>query len=201
MEISGIQNWNVSDQYKKDKLTQWTKELIKKDLQQKAFPYAVLMENFMGDFNIGTVIRSANAFNARAVYYLGRKHYDRRGTVGTHNYTDVIHLNDRQQLIELRKEYELVAVENTVPSAVTLDNTKYCRPPLFILGEEGIGVTPETLELCEKFVYIPQHGSVRSLNAAVAGSIIMNDFVTKYSKDTIYNEKISTKEVACDLFS
>lgn len=182
MQISGIENWNVSDRYKKDNLTRWTKELIKTDLQQKSFPYAILMENFMGDFNIGTVIRSANAFNAKAVYYLGRKHYDRRGTVGTHNYTDVIHLQDREQLIKLKRDYELVGIENTVKGAVPLDDAEYSRRPLFILGEEGIGITPETLELCEKFIYIPQFGSVRSLNAAVAGSIIMNDYVTKHNK-------------------
>jgi tRNA G18 (ribose-2'-O)-methylase SpoU len=185
VEVPGIENWNVIDKYKNDRLTKWNKELIKKDLKQKAFPYAILMENFLGDFNIGTVIRSANAFNVRAVYYLGRKHYDRRGTVGTHNYTDVIHLNTRDQLLKLKEEYELVALENTVPSATSLVDATYSRPPLFILGEEGVGITPETLELCEKFVYIPQYGSVRSLNAAVAGSIIMNDFVTKYNNKTI----------------
>ena len=173
-------NRNILDKYKNDRHTRWSTDLIKKDLQSKSFPYAVLMENFAGDFNIGTVIRSANAFNARAVYYLGRKHYDRRGTVGTHNYTDVIHLSTRDQLLKLKEEYELVALENTVPSATPLADTKYSRPSLFILGEEGIGITEETLALCDKFVYIPQYGSVRSLNAAVAGSIIMNDFITKY---------------------
>jgi tRNA G18 (ribose-2'-O)-methylase SpoU len=183
VEISGIENWNVIDKYKKDRLIKWTKELIKKDLQQSAFPYAILMENFLGDFNIGTVIRSANAFNARAVYYLGNKHYDRRGTVGTHNYTDVVHLKTRDQLLKLKEDYELVALENTVPSAISLVDAKYNRPPLFILGEEGVGITNETLEICDKFVYINQYGSVRSLNAAVAGSIIMNRFVENYSQN------------------
>jgi len=181
---NSIDNRNIIDKYKYDRLTKWSTELIKKDLQQKAFPYAVLMENFTGDFNIGTVIRSANAFNARAVYYLGNKHYDRRGCVGTHHYTDVIHLKTRDNLLQLKEQYEFVALENTVPSAVALVDAKYSRPPLFILGEEGVGITEETLQLCEKCVYIPQYGSVRSLNAAVAGSIIMNDFVAKYNANT-----------------
>ena len=181
IDNSNLHNLNISDKYKYDRLTKWSVDLIKKDLQQNSFPYAVMMENFAGDFNISSVIRSANAFNARSVYYLGRKHYDRRGTVGTHNYTDVIHLSTRDQLLELKKDYELVAVENTVPSAVALGDAKYSRSPLFILGEEGIGITPETLELCEKFVYINMYGSVRSLNAAVAGSIIMNNFVEHHA--------------------
>ena len=180
MVNDSIQNWNVTDKYKLDRLTSWTKDLIKKDLQSTSFPYAVMMENWLGDFNLSSLIRSANAFNARSVYYLGRKHYDRRGTVGTHNYTDVIHLSTRDQLLKLKEDYELVAIENTVPSAVALGDAEYSRPPLFILGEEGVGITPETLELCEKFVYISQHGSVRSLNAAVAGSIVMNHFTNDY---------------------
>jgi tRNA G18 (ribose-2'-O)-methylase SpoU len=177
---SAIQNFNVSDKYKLDRLTAWTKDLIKKDLQQKAFPYAVCMENWLGDFNLSSIIRSGNSFNARSVYYLGKKHYDRRGAVGTYHYTDVIHLSTRDQLLKLKEDYELVAIENTVPSAVALANSEYSRPPLFILGEEGVGITSETLEICDKCVFIPMHGSVRSLNAAVAGSIVMNHFVNDY---------------------
>lgn len=52
---------------------------------------------------------------------------------------------------------------------------------LIIVGEEGVGITPETIELCDKFVFIPQYGSVRSLNAGVASGIAMNDYVMKYT--------------------
>jgi tRNA G18 (ribose-2'-O)-methylase SpoU len=176
---------NISDKYKHDRLTKWTTELIKKDLQQKAFPYAVLMENFAGDFNIGTVVRNANAFNARCVYYLGNKHYDRRGTVGTHHYTDVIRLKTREELIKLKEEYTLVGVENSVSSAISLDKFEWSSNTLLIIGEEGVGITPETLELCDRFVYIPQFGSVRSLNAGVASGIVMNDLVTKIGTNNV----------------
>jgi len=181
VDNSSISHLNVADRYKNDRLNRWTVDLIKRDLQQKAFPYAVCMENFLGDFNISSVTRSLNAFNGRAMYYLGNKHYDRRGAVGAQHYTDMINLKTRDQLLKLKEEYELVAVENTVPGAVDLVNAKYSRPPLFILGEEGVGITPETLEICDKFVFISMFGSVRSLNAAVAGSIVMHDFVTRHA--------------------
>lgn len=180
MNNSAIANLNVSDRYKLDRHTAWTVDLIKEDLQKNAFPYAVCMENWAGDFNLSSVLRSLNCFNGRSMYYLGRKHYDRRGTVGAHHYSTMKHLQTRDQLLELKEDYELVAVENTVPGAVALADVKYSRPPLFILGEEGIGITPETLQVCDKFVFIPQWGSVRSLNAAVAGSIIMYDYVTNH---------------------
>ena len=170
---------NISDKYKFDRLTKWTTELIKQDLQTTAFPYAVVMENFAGDFNIGTVVRNANAFNARCVYYLGNKHWDRRGAVGTHNYTDVKRIKTREELIKLKEEYTFVGVENSVGDAVPLDKFEWPDRTLLFIGEEGIGITPETLELCDRFVYIPQFGSVRSLNAGVASGIVMNDLVTK----------------------
>ena len=175
-------NRNISDTYKNDRLIKWTTELIKTDLQSRSFPFSVLMENFAGDFNIGTVIRNANAFNSKAVYYLGNKKYDRRGTVGTHHYTDIIHLKTRDELKKLKNDYVLVGVENTVPNAVALGEFKWSDNSLLIIGEEGVGITPETLDLCDDFVYIPQFGSVRSLNAGVASGIIMNDYVTKYNK-------------------
>jgi tRNA G18 (ribose-2'-O)-methylase SpoU len=178
-------NRNIIEKYKNDRLTKWTTELIKKDLQSKAFPYAVVMENFAGDFNISTVIRNANAFNARCMYYLGNKHYDRRGTVGTHHYTDVIRLKTREELLKLKEEYTFVGVENSVPNAMPLAEFKWPSNTLLIIGEEGVGITPETLALCDHCVYIPQFGSVRSLNAGVASGIVMNDLVTKIGSKNV----------------
>lgn len=175
-----IQNLNVSDKYKLDRLTKWTKELIKEDVQKNAFPYAVAMENWLGDFNLSSCLRNANAFGAKEFFYVGNKHYDRRGAVGTQHYTDVIHLRNVEDLVKLKDKYTLVGVENTVPNAVELAQFKWPDNPLFIFGEEGVGLTPETISVCDKFIYINQYGSVRSLNAAVASGIIMNAYASHY---------------------
>jgi tRNA G18 (ribose-2'-O)-methylase SpoU len=174
---------NITDKYKHDRLTKWTTELIKKDLQQNSFPFAVMMENFVGDFNLSSVLRSCNAMNGREMFYLGRKQYDRRGTVGTHHYTDLINVKTREELLKLKERYTFVALENSVAQAEPIYDFVWPENPLIIIGEEGVGITPETLELCDRYVYIPQYGSVRSMNAAVAGSIAMNDFVAKYIKN------------------
>jgi len=176
-------NRNIVDRYKHDRLVKWTTEMIKTDLQQKSFPFAVMMENFVGDFNLSSVLRSCNAMNGREMFYLGRKQYDRRGTVGTHHYTDLINVKTREELLKLKERYTFVALENSVPQAESIYDFMWPENPLIIIGEEGVGITPETLELCDRYVYIPQYGSVRSMNAAVAGSIAMNDFVGKYVKN------------------
>lgn len=173
-------NRNIVDKYKL--FTKWTTEMIREDLQSKTFPYAVLMEHFVGDFTIGGVIRSGNAFGASKMYYYGgSKSFDRRSTVGTHLYTDVIHLKTIDELLKLKSEYVFIGLENTTDDKKSIYDFYWPNNSLIILGEEGIGITDETLKLCDHVVYIPQYGSVRSLNASSAASIAMNDYVQKHS--------------------
>lgn len=169
-------NWmhNVVDKYKGMSI-----EAIKEDLARNAFPFAVMMENWQGDFNLGQCVRNANAFGAREVFYLGKKRYDRRGSVGTYNYTPVNHLASLEDLLALKSKYVLVGIDN-IAGSVPCENHQYHENSLFIFGEEGCGLTPETLKLCDELVSITQFGSVRSLNAGCSSGIIMYDYVRKY---------------------
>ncbi len=168
---------NVVDKYK-----EWMKDLIRDDVQKNTFPFAVLMEHLQGDFNIGGVVRSANAFGAMGVYYCGKKQWDRRGAVGTHNYTDVQYVSDIQASSKsLLRHFTFVALEQCEDS-IPMGKFEWPKRPLIIVGEEGSGLTEEMLALCKYKVEIPQHGSVRSLNAASAASIAMYDFVLKHKK-------------------
>jgi len=167
---------NVVDRYKN-----WSTESIKRDLQRTANPFAVCMEHWKGDFNISTLIRNANAFNAEKVYYLGKKKYDRRGTVGTHHYVDLVFLDGGvSELVELKKAYTIVAIDNNVPDTHILDKFDWLslkKPPLMVFGEEGVGLTPETLKIADYSVEIPQYGSVRSLNVGTSSGILMYSYL------------------------
>jgi tRNA G18 (ribose-2'-O)-methylase SpoU len=181
MQMNKIQkSWNVCDKYREDVLTDWTVELVKNDLKKNSFPYAVLMENFLGDFTIGSVLRSCNALGGSEMYYYGKKKYDRRSTVGTHHYTGMNHISSVKELVDLKKKYVFVALENNISNCQPIYDYEWDDNSLIIVGEEGKGVTPETLKICDKFIFIPQYGSVRSMNAAVAASIAMNDYVSKF---------------------
>lgn len=164
---------NVADRFKS-----MPDEEVKAELQRTANPFAVCFENWTGDFNIATGIRSANAFNAKAVYYVGNKKWDRRGAVGVHNYTDVIFIPTIEDLIELKKQYTFVGVDN-VPGSKSIDNHIWKENSLLIFGEEGTGLTPTMQTLCDVIVEIPMYGSVRSLNCATAAGIVMYSFVSE----------------------
>ena len=179
-------HWNVCDKYRVD-FDEWTVDLVKKDLEKNSFPYAVLMENFVGDFTIGSVLRSCNALGGSEMYYYGKKKYDKRATVGTYHYTSMKNISNFEDLLKLKEKYVFVALENNVEDSQSIYDYNWDANSLIIVGEEGKGISEETLSICDKFIFIPQYGSVRSMNAAVAASIAMNDYVSKFIKQ---NSKI-----------
>lgn len=168
-----------------DRFRGWENDLIKLELLNNSMPYAVLMSQIHGDFNMGTMVRNANAFGMREAFYLSSgKHYDKRSTVGTHNYTYVNHLKTYEQVYELKKKYPIfIGVENNVPETVDLYSIKHWpKNSLFIFGEEGTGLTKEMMDMCDLFVEIRMRGSVRSLNVGTSSGIVMHYLSECYGK-------------------
>jgi len=165
---------NVEDRFK-DK----SKEYIKETLEKEAFPFAILCEQWVNDFNIASAMRNANAFNAKEIFYIGMKKIDRRGITGAYNYKEIKWLSSIEDVLALKNTYKFVAIDN-LEGSVPLQSYKWEPNTLMIFGSEGVGITDYMRSLCDDMVYIPQYGSVRSLNAAVASGIVMNDFVSKF---------------------
>lgn len=170
-----VDNRNVSDNYKG-----WTEELIRDDLKTKQFPFAVMMSQLSGDFNFGTVIRNANGFGAKEVFYYGKKKFDRRSACGAYHYTGVNFLSNYDEIVKLKESYTLVGLDN-VKDSVPIDKFVWPNNSLIVIGEEQNGLTSEILELCSHTVSITMFGSVRSFNAGVASGIAMYDFVNKFN--------------------
>ncbi len=171
---------NIIDYYK-----YWTNEAIKADLDKKRHPFSVLISNKFQDFNIGSVIRAANAFLATNVFIYGRGKWDRRGAVGTQVYENIkkVKLVDdiKEALTSLGEEVHIVGIDN-VERAKPIETFEWPRPPihtLMVFGQEDVGIPDELLELCGDVVYIRQYGSVRSLNVGVAAGISLYDYVKK----------------------
>lgn len=164
---------NVTDFYK-----YWETDAIIADLDTKRHNFSVLCANIQGDFNIGTVIRNANAFLAKEVIIYGKRKYDIRGTVGTHHYTHFKHVIEIDDLNTLRtSDVYIIGVDN-IDGAEAIDDIKLPTDKhiIFAFGEENSGLTPEMLEICDALVYIKQFGSVRSLNVGSAAGIIMYEY-------------------------
>ncbi len=171
--------YNVADHFKSK-----TVEEIRNALKETAFPFAVCMENWVSDFNQSSLIRNANGFNAKEVFYLGVKKWDKRGACGSFNYTDVNFLSTIDELIKLKERYVFIGVDNVVGS-VPLNTYSWPKNALMILGSEGTGLTPTVQELCQDLVSIPMFGSVRSFNCASSAGIVMYDYVSKFRSENL----------------
>lgn len=161
-----------------DNLKGKSNEEIKSILDNNSLSVSVLMQQIEHDFNFGSVIRSCNAFGVRDVYYFGtRKKYDRRGTVGSHVYTNVNLLRTVEEVVSLKSKYKLIALENNINrNCEPIYSFNWPKNSLLIIGEEGCGISDEILNLCDYYITIPQKGSVRSFNAAVAASIALYSY-------------------------
>jgi len=164
---------NVIDSYKG-----LSQEEIRSRVRETSFPYAVLFENWIGDFNLSTGIRNANAFGAKEIFYIGRKRFDKRGAVGSYHYKDITFLESHDQILKLKDSYKFIGVDN-IPGSLSMRDFMWPKNTLMIFGEEGRGLSSLMQELCECTVYIEQFGSVRSVNCGTASGITMVDYTNK----------------------
>lgn len=136
--------------------------------------------NLLGDFNLATVARNTNWWNAQSMWIVGRKRWDRRGAVGVQNYTDIQYRADILDSIqELRAQgYRIIAAEIT-EDAVPLTTYAWQEKSAVIYGEEGAGLSQEVLDLVDDIVYIPGRGSVRSLNVGTTAGVFTYDYSLK----------------------
>lgn len=162
---------NLVDEYKG-----MPNEQVFAALDKKRIPLEVAIENVEHDFNIGTIVRSANSFNVSKVHIIGKKKYNRRGAMCTDKYLEIIHHSTIEDFLSTQKGRELVAMENNTPRAVPLHNKKFIQNTTLIFGSENNGITSELLEKAHDVRYIESFGSTRSVNVGVAAGIAMYEY-------------------------
>jgi tRNA G18 (ribose-2'-O)-methylase SpoU len=168
---------NVVDRYR-----YWTVEAIVADLDARRHPFHVAIENFGHDLNIGTVVRTANAFLAAEVHVVGRRRWNRRGAMVTDRYQHLRHHADVAELAAwaTAQDLVLVAVDNA-PGAVPLETVELPQRCVLLFGQEGPGLTAEARAAADLTVSIAQFGSTRSINAGVAAGIAMHAWIRQHA--------------------
>lgn len=168
---------NVVDHYR-----YWRREAIVADLDSRRHPLHVAIENFAHDLNIGTVVRTANAFGVHSVHIVGRRRWNRRGAMVTDRYQHIHHHPDVASLLGYAAAGSLtvVAVDN-LPGAVRLETTELPRACLLLFGGESSGLSDEARAGAALTVSIAQFGSTRSINAGVAAGIAMHSWIRQHA--------------------
>jgi len=167
---------NVVDRYR-----YWTVEAIVADLDGRRHPFHVAIENLAHDFNIGSVVRTANAFNASSVRVVGRLRWNRRGAMVTDRYLHVEHHDDATALAAWARAQGLpvIGVDN-LPGSVPVETFDLPRACVLLFGQEGTGLSGAARDACTATVSIAQFGSTRSINVGAAAAIAMHAWVRRH---------------------
>lgn len=169
---------NVLDEFKGKSLAE-----IISVLDKRGASLEIAIENLERDFNMGTIVRSANAFGVRHVHIIGRKQWNKRGAMMTDKYLHVHYYETTDEFVKTMKKSgkELIAIENNVAS-VPLCSVNLPENAVLIFGSEGAGISEELISKAYKTVHIEQLGSTRSLNVGVAAGIAMYEWCRKMSQ-------------------
>jgi tRNA G18 (ribose-2'-O)-methylase SpoU len=170
---------NVVDRYR-----YWRREAIVADLDVVRHPFHVAIENWQHDFNIGSVVRTANAFLATEVHIVGRRRWNRRGAMVTDRYQHVRHHPDVAELHAWADTaaLPLLGVDN-LPGAVPIETFDLPRRCMLLFGQEGPGLSEPARAACAQVLSIAQYGSTRSINAGAAAAVAMHAWVRRHRFD------------------
>ena len=146
-------------------------------LEKSRTPLEIAIENVEHDFNIGSIVRTANSFNVSIVHIIGKKKYNRRGAMCTDKYLKIVHHTTIEDFLKTQENRELVAIENNTDRAKPLNEKKFNKNTTLIFGSENNGITPELLAKAEDVRFIESFGSTRSVNVGVAAGIAMYEYV------------------------
>lgn len=190
----GVDMWPEGDQYDQellergdsrnviDRYRYWNMAAIVADLDEQRHSFHVAIENWQHDMNIGSIVRSANAFAADTVHIVGRRRWNKRGAMVTDRYQHVEHREDITALVEWAQAegIPIIAIDN-VPGCVPMETFDWPERCVMLFGQEGPGLTDEAVAAAQAVVEITQYGSTRSINASAAAAISMFSWVQQHS--------------------
>ncbi len=153
-------------------------EEIVADLDAKRIELEIAIENLERDFNMGTIVRTANAFNVAKVHVIGRRQWNKRGAMKTDAYLHIEYHESVQAFINATKGRAVLAIDNT-PGAQDIHTAELPANAVLVFGSEGAGLSNELLAAAHETIQIEQFGSTRSLNVGVAAGIVMYEWVRR----------------------
>lgn len=165
-----------------DRFRYWTLEAIVADLDSRRHRFHVAIENWQHDFNIGSIVRTANAFAAAEVHIVGKRRWNRRGAMVTDRYQHVRHHADAAEFAQwaAQERLEMIGIDN-VEGSRPIERAELPALCVLVFGQEGPGLSGPMSQLCSSTLSIAQFGSTRSINAGAAAAIAMHTWVRQHA--------------------
>ncbi len=156
--------------------------------QAPKWPYAVVLDNVRSIYNVGSMMRTSEAFRCSNMYLCGitvkQPHKDLMKTaLGAENTIEWKYFSQTMDAIKDLKEhgYFVIAIEQTYTSK-SLSEVEFNAdmPIAFVFGNEVDGVSEEVLQQCDLCIEIPQFGSKHSFNVSVTCGMILWEFAKQW---------------------
>jgi len=176
--LEGGDRRNVSDNYR-----YWTVEAIVADLDRHRHGFHVAIENWQHDFNIGSIVRTANAFAAAEVHIVGRRRWNKRGAMVTDRYQHLRHHPTVDDFVAWAREtgVAVIGIDN-VEGSVPIEHAVLPEGCVLVFGQEGPGLSDDMGAACESTLAISQFGSTRSMNVGAAAAIAMHAWIRQHAE-------------------
>lgn len=168
---------NVVDRYR-----YWKRDAVKEDVMQRSLGLEIAIENLGHDFNIGSIVRTANAFGVSKVHIVGRRRWNRRGAMVTDKYMEVVHHHEVVELVDQTQGRELIGID-ILPGSQPIESAALPSSAVLVFGEEGGGLSEEMLKACNRVLHITQYGSTRSINVGHAAAVAMWAWLQQNAQD------------------
>lgn len=171
---------NVIDRYR-----YWRMEAIVADLDEHRHSFHVAIENWQHDMNIGSIVRSANAFAAETVHIIGRRRWNKRGAMVTDRYQHVLHHETVEEFAAwaAAEQLPIISVDN-VEGCVPVESFTWPERCVMLFGQEGPGLSAEAIAAAKAVVEITQYGSTRSINASAAAAVTMFSWCLQHARES-----------------
>lgn len=165
---------NVTDEFKGMSV-----DAIKDVLDGRRNELQIAIENIERDFNMGTIVRTANAFNVSTIHIVGRRQWNKRGAMVTDRYMNIEYHADVQSFADSVAAYTIVGVDN-IENSQPLSRMTLPRSAILVFGSEGAGLSQAMIDKCQQLVAIEQFGSTRSINVGVAAGVVMYEWLRQH---------------------
>lgn len=146
-------------------------------LNPSDIPFLVLLDGIRDPGNFGTIIRSADWFDAGAVI-LSKDCVDPynpkviRSTMGSIFHLPIVEVDNLKDLLIGLREKNFYVIATSASASKSIETVQFTKPVALILGGEAEGISPDLISEANILVKIPKFGKAESLNVAQAGAII-----------------------------
>ncbi len=147
--------------------------------QRDEMPFLLLLDCLQDPQNLGTLLRTAEIVGVHGVVIPGRRAAEVTPAVSNASSGAVEHLlvaqvtNLVRTMEELKEHGVWVAGVEHLPEAQDYHEAQLDMPLALVVGSEGSGLRRLVRERCDLWIKLPMRGHVKSLNASVAGSIVL----------------------------